>query len=102
MHSSWKRTGRWLIISGVCVEGLLPGWVDLPRADPLPHVNRMTDACENITFPILRIRSVKKRNICGVVRPSISRRLGQVMVFSFICFNSPTFDQWLVDINYFL
>ena len=34
-------------------------WVEAQMDAPPPSVGRMTDACENIIFPILRLRAVK-------------------------------------------
>ena len=47
---------------GVCpgVGGSLPGGEVLPRGCTPPSVDRMTDACENITFPQLLLRTVIK------------------------------------------
>ena len=42
---------------GVCPGGCLPGGVCLGGAH-LPPVDRMSDACENITFPQLLLRTV--------------------------------------------
>ena len=42
---------------GVFAQGGLPGWVPTThtlRSDTPPPVNRITDACENITLPQLR------------------------------------------------
>ena len=62
MHSSMMRTvrysGRLLGCGGVCQR---EGYVCL--ADP--PVNRMTDACENITFPQLLLRTVKIDELVG-------------------------------------
>ena len=54
-------------VSGVCVPrgclpvgGGLPGGVsDIGGGVHLPPVDRMTDTCENITFPQLLLRTVK-------------------------------------------
>ena len=63
MHSSRMRTvrcsGHLLGEGGVCpwdvsARGCLP--------DP-PNADRMTDACENITFPQLMLRTVKTVNV---------------------------------------
>ena len=43
--SSWR---------GVCMKGRLPP----PPEDGRPGMNRMTNTCKNITFPILRMRAV--------------------------------------------
>ena len=57
MLSIRKRTARRLVVSGVC---LLRGEVYLPHGivgSKTPHPCEQTDACENITFPQLRLRA---------------------------------------------
>ena len=46
-------------VSGVsCLWGV-SAWGYLPKWGVHPLVNRMTDMCKNITFPQLRLRTVK-------------------------------------------
>ena len=71
MHFSRMRTVRCSgrLGGGVCLEGCLPGGVSAqggvaPNPDPeadTPPVDRMTDACENITFPQLLLRTVNMK-----------------------------------------
>ena len=64
MHSSRMRTARF---SGRLLGGCLPHTLIHT------HMNRITDRCENITFPQLRLRAVniKESRITLVTRKSI-------------------------------
>ena len=46
-------------LAGVCLGGVCLGWGAYPGGCTPPPVDRMTDACENITFPQLLLRMVK-------------------------------------------
>ena len=50
--SARDRMSAWGVSAprGVCLEGCIP-----------PLVDRMTEACENITFPQLLLRTVEKK-----------------------------------------
>ena len=78
MHCAWGVSA----LGGVCSGGgasaprrcLLSGGVsDIPactEADP-PPMNRITDACENTTFPQLRLRAVIKAPVHKILDPPL-------------------------------
>ena len=56
MHSSRMRTARSSSRPGGVHQAFTPeaGTLPVTRQPPPPPVNRITDTCENITFPQLR------------------------------------------------
>ena len=95
-HSSRTRTAR---SSTICATGEVqpwrrygPGDSMVPGGTALPPVNRLTDTCENISFPQLPLRSVKI--VCWLRKNQLDLVIFKFMLFIYQYFCLLNYDNY--------